>query len=113
MKHASIGLGIVLVVLINALFSVFLLHNQDRLGVHRPQPTLVSFDRRAVLKTFVESLGQKPITKEGLWKFEADVQAQLEKIAAQYNVVIIADLPVIAGVRDITGHIEIPGAAHD
>ena len=112
-KHASIGLGIVLIVLINAAFSLFLLQNQAALGLQRPQPALVSFNRRAMLKAFLQKSEAETLTKERLLDFETDVQAQLERFAARHNVVIIADLPVIAGVRDITGHIEIPGAADD
>ena len=113
MKHASIGLGIVLIVLINAAFSVFLIQNQAGLGLQRPQPQLVSFNRRAVLKTFLERGEAEALTKERLLAFEADVQAQLERFAALHNVVIIADLPVIAGVRDITGQIELREASYD
>ena len=113
MKHASLGLGIVLIVLINAAFSVFLIQNQARLGLQRPQPALVSFNRRAVLKTFLETDEAQALTKKRLLDFEEGVQAQLERFAAQHNVVIIADLPVIAGARDITGYINPPGGAYD
>ena len=112
-KHASLSLGILLIVLINAAFSVFLLQNQARLGLQRPQPALVSFNRRAVLKTFLETVEAQTLTKERLLDFEADVQAQLERFAARHNVVIIADLPVIAGARDITGYINPLGGAYD
>ena len=106
MKGTSLGFGLLLIVLNNAAFSVFLIQNQTHLGLQKPPPQLVSFNRRAVLKAFLERGEAQALTKERLLDFEAGVQAQLERFAAQHNVVIIADLPVIAGARDITGYID-------
>ena len=113
MKGTSLGFGLLLIVLNNAAFSVFLIQNQAALGLQRPPPALVSFNRRAVLKAFLQTDEAQALTKERLLDFEAGVQAQLERFAAQHNVVIIADLPVIAGVRDITGYIKPREATND